>query len=57
MRYDRNIADKTKEHPKLFHRFIRNRLTVKEQTDRLSSLEGKDIDTNKDICMKLNTKF
>lgn len=40
-----------------FHRFIRNKQTVKEHLTRLNVLKGSIFEVVKDVCEELNEKF
>lgn len=56
VRCERSI--KSKEHPILFHRFIRDKVTKKKiLIIRLKTSEEKVIDTEKDICENKNKKL
>lgn len=54
---DRYIVGGSEECPKLFHRFKRRKLKIKEQIIRSKSSEGKFIDTDEDIREELNLLF
>lgn len=46
MKCERNIVDKSKENPELIHKFMKDKLTIRNQIILLS--EGKVIDTDDD---------
>lgn len=55
--FEQDIGRKAKEHPKLFHSFVRSKLKVKEQVVRLRKEEGGMTETDKEICDEFNKAF
>lgn len=47
---------KGKENPKLFHTYVRNRLSGKEQILRLKALEGRVIETEEENIREVKCK-
>lgn len=52
--YNRNIINELKDHPKLFHKFTRYKLSVKDQIIRLQSFKRKVIFIHEEMCEELN---
>lgn len=46
-----------KENPKLFNRFIRIRLSVKEHIIKLQNSEERAVETEVEICEQLHSNF
>ena len=55
--YEKDIAKKAKENPKLFYSFIRGKLSVKEQVIKLERSDGSITDSDEQICEELNKEF
>lgn len=54
---DRSILVKSCDNPKLFHKCIRSKLSVKRQKIRLKDSEAKVVVAHEEICEELNARF
>lgn len=58
MKYKRNIIDKSKNHPKLFHKLIRDNSLIKiKYKNLIKGSNGKFVDKNENVCEELNSVF
>lgn len=55
--YERNIVEKAKENPKLFHISIKNIFSNKEQIIKLKDSDGRVLKAKDEICKELHPKF
>ena len=54
--YQRDIVNKCKDEPKLFHNYIKSKIKVKDKIQCLTD-QGKTYSDEKEICELLNKKF
>ena len=55
--YENNIANNIKTDPKLYHRYARNKMDVKDGIGPLTDEDGNVISDNKDMAQVLNQYF
>ena len=56
-KYESNIVNNSKVHPKLLYKYIKDKMNIKESIKAINGDDGTVLHNPKDICNKFNSWF